>query len=95
MKEFDTTEDYIKAGLSMLSGFGVSAIVSGVVNNSVPKVSPFKNVCVILAKLGISMVISDAVDRKFSEVTDMVSNSVKKAVSETKIKMNENSEASE
>jgi hypothetical protein len=68
--------DVIKAGVGLITGIGISAIISAIVKETTPTDNPYQAATVFAGRIGITMVASEAVrsvtDRKIDDVVEFV-----------------------
>jgi hypothetical protein len=68
--------DVLKAGVGLVTGIGISAIVSAIVKETTPTNNPYQAATVFAGRLGLTMLASEAVrsvtDRKIDSAVEFV-----------------------
>ena len=68
--------DVVKAGVGLITGIGISSIISAIVKETTPTDNPYQAATVFAGRLGITMVASEAVrsvtDRKIDDIVEFV-----------------------
>jgi hypothetical protein len=68
--------DVIKAGVGLIAGIGVNAIISAIVKETTPTDNPYQAATVLAGRLGLTMVASEAVrsvtDRKIDDAVEFI-----------------------
>jgi hypothetical protein len=68
--------DVVKAGVGLVTGIGISAILTAIVKETTPTDNPYQAATVFAGRIGLTMLASEAVrsvtDRKIDDVIEFV-----------------------